>query len=205
MPRLRAACFVLVLLQLAGCSAFKRCAYEGFGRRDSWQQPDRVVRELALAPGQRVADLGAGGGYFTFRLADAVGPDGVVYAVDVDESMIDHVARKAESGGYTNVQPVLAAFDDPGLPDGQIDLVFTANTYHHLDERVPYFQKLQADLAPGGRVAILEYNRAGWLRSHYSEKDVILTEMREAGYEVVDDHDFVDRQSYLVFRISPPG
>jgi ubiquinone/menaquinone biosynthesis C-methylase UbiE len=199
---LRTVGLVLVLLQLAGCGAFKRCAYEGFGRRDGWQQPDRVVRELGVEPGQRIADLGAGGGYFAFRLADAVGPDGVVWAVDVDEGMIEHLEETAAERGYANVRPLLAATDDPGLPDGQIDLVFTANTYHHLEDRAAYFRKVRRDLAPGGRVAILDYDEPGWMRSHYSAKDEIVREMQGAGYTLLADHDFIDRQSFLVFGSS---
>ena len=193
------------VLLLVGCGAFKRCAYEGFGRRDGWQQPERVVEVLEIAPGARVSDLGAGGGYFTFRLADAVGPEGVVYAVDVDEGMVDHLERSARERGYANVEPVLAAFDDPGLPDGEIDLVFSANTYHHLEERPTYFARLRADLAPGGRVAILDYDRAGLLRSHYTEKQTLLSEMQEAGYVLLSDHDFIDGQSFLVFAPGRDG
>lgn len=200
MRRLRTASLALVLLQLASCTAFKRCAYEGFGRRDGWQQPERVVEVLEIAPGARVSDLGAGGGYFTFRLADAVGAEGVVYAVDVDEEMIDHLTRSAAEGGYANVEPVLASTDDPGLPDAGIDLVFCANTYHHLEDRPAYFRRLRKDLAPGGRVAILEYDEPGWMRSHYTGKDTILGELQEAGYTLVADHDFIDRQSFLVFE-----
>lgn len=203
MRRLIGVSLSLVLLQLASCTAFKRCAYEGFGRRDSWQQPDRVVEVLDISPGARVADLGAGGGYFTFRLADAVGPDGIVYAVDVDPGMIDYLTRSAGEGGYANVKPALAASDDPGLPDGGIDLVFSANTYHHLEDRPAYFARLRTDLAPGGRVAILEYAEPGLLSSHYTDKATILAEMLEAGYELVADHDFIERQSFLVFAPRP--
>jgi arsenite methyltransferase len=199
MRRLLGASLALVLLQFAGCTAFKSCAYEDFGRRDGWQQPQRVVEALDLAPGARVADLGAGGGYFSFRLADAVGSEGVVYTVDVDEGMVDRLARSAAERGYANVKPVLAAFDDPELPDGEIDLVFSANTYHHLEDRPAYFARLQADLAPGGRVAILDFDRPGLLRSHFTEKQTILAEMQQAGYALLADHDFLDRQSFLVF------
>ena len=69
-----------------GCAGLKRCAYEGFDR-DDWQAPERVVEVLGIEPGDRIADVGAGGGYFTFRLADAVGAQGLVYAVDVDEGI----------------------------------------------------------------------------------------------------------------------
>ena len=117
----RRALIVLVLLVPfgAGCTASKRLAYEGFGR-DTWQQSERVVKELGLKPGDQVADLGAGSGYFTFRLADAVGPSGRVYAVDIDSAMLEYLTRQAIERGYQNVETVLAAPDDPRLPDGGI-------------------------------------------------------------------------------------
>ena len=104
-----------------GCSAFKRFAYQGFGR-DGWQQPERVVRELELAPGAQVADLGAGGGYFTFRLAEAVGPEGRVFAVDVDEEMTGYLQGRVDdegvdfsgvSQGHEIVEPLPA--EHPGV------------------------------------------------------------------------------------------
>ncbi len=189
---------LLLALLLPGCGAFKRTLYGGFGR-DGWQQPERVIETLELDPGDRVADLGAGGGYFTFRLAEAVGPEGVVYAVDVDEGMTDHLAGEAAERGHANVRTVLAPYDDTNLRDGSIDLLFTSNTYHHIEDRVAYFEKARADLAPGGRIAILDYDRPSWLRSHYTEKADILSEMEQAGYRLVADHDFIDRQSFLVF------
>jgi ubiquinone/menaquinone biosynthesis C-methylase UbiE len=197
--RLLTISLVVLVLQLTSCTDFKRLAYESFGRRDGWQQPERVVETLGIAPGSRVADLGAGGGYFTFRLAEAVGPDGIVYAVDVDEEMISHLAQTARERGAENVQTVLATFTDPELPDGEIDLVVTVNTYHHLDERPAYFRGLRRDLAPGARVAILDFNGPGFLRRHYSEKSDIVREMEQAGYAVIADHDFIERQNFLVF------
>jgi len=196
--RAAANSLLLLALLLPSCGALKRCAYEGFGR-DGWQQPERVVESLALSPGDRVADLGAGGGYFTFRLAEAVGPDGVVYAVDVDESMTDHLASRAADLGHANVQAVLAPYDDPDLPDGSVDLLFTCNTYHHFEDRVAYFERVRADLVPGGRVAIVDFDGPGFLRSHYSEKADIERDMEQAGYRLVATHDFLDRQSFLVF------
>jgi len=145
----------ILLSWVAGCTTVKRLMYEGW-RRDSWQQPERVVRELALKPGDRVADLGAGGGYFTFRLADAVGPAGRVYAVDVDEGMIDYVNGEAAKRGYGNVEGVLGAYDDPRLPDDGVDLIFTCDTYHHLEDRSEYFKRAARYLRPDGRIAVLD-------------------------------------------------
>jgi len=115
-PRRRAwIAAVLAVLLLCACTAFKRFAYEGFGR-DDWQKPGEVVAALAIRSGDRVADLGSGGGYFTFRLAQAVGPAGKVYAVDVDSALLDDLAERAKEQGYGNVARVLAKYDDPMLP-----------------------------------------------------------------------------------------
>jgi predicted methyltransferase len=187
---------VAVALLMSGCGALKRCAYEGFAR-DAWQQPERVVADLALVPGARVADLGAGGGYFTFRLAHAVGPTGLVFAVDVDPDMVDFLAQQAAEQGFTNVRPVLAAGDDPRLPE-RVDLVFTSNTYHHLENRAAYFSALrERALAPGGRVAIVEYRPEA--TSHATARETIEREMTAAGFRLEKSFDYLERQHFLVF------
>ena len=177
-----------------GCGALKRFAYEGFGR-DAWQKPDEVVALLGIRAGDHVADLGAGGGYFSFRLADAVGADGRVYAVDVDEDMIRYLRRRAAKQGYANVEVVRAGPDHPGLPEGEIDLLFTCNTYHHLADRVRYFEAVLDALEPAGRVAIVEYVEG----HHATPRDSILDEMTRAGYRLVADHTILEEQSFLVF------
>lgn len=200
-PAVVLTALVSLLAALAGCSSLKRFAYEGFGR-DEWQQPARVVEALEIEPGDRVADLGAGGGYFTFRLADAVGPEGVVYAVDVDPDMTALLRERAADEGYANVRVVDAAPDDPRLPAGAVDLVFTSNTYHHIPDRVAYFARLEEVLAPGGRVAIVELRDEGFfagLFGHATNEEKIRREMEAAGYRLTAQHDFLERQSFLIF------
>jgi len=188
---------------VGGCGSCKRFAYEGFSR-DDWQQPERVIAALGIEPGDRVADLGSGSGYFTLRLAKAVGPEGRVYAVDVDEQMNAYLRERVEQAGAANVEVVRGRFEDPLLPDGGIDLVLTVDTYHHIDDRPAYFRRLQRDLAPGGRVAVIDYDgRKGWfvrLMGHTTPRDVLVREMDEAGYEVAEEHDFIDRQSFVIFE-----
>ncbi|MEN8184536.1 MAG: methyltransferase domain-containing protein [Myxococcota bacterium] len=194
---------VLLLVLPAGCTDLKRWAYEDFGDRDEWQDPARVVESLALAPGSQVADLGSGGGYFTFRLADAVGPEGRVYAIDVDEGMNDYVRDTAEADGYANVETVLAIGDDPLFPE-PVDLLFTCNTYHHLENRTDYFAGLQDSLRSGGRIAIIDYSGEGGFfeRRHSTPPDVIQTEMEAAGYRLDASHEFLTRQSFQVFTLA---
>jgi predicted methyltransferase len=196
-PHLAAPAVLLGLALLAaGCGAAKRFAYEGFGR-DEWQQPERVVADLGLAPGAKVADLGSGGGYFTFRLAHAVGPAGRVYAVDVDAGMNEHVAGEAAEQGLANVTTVLAATDDPKLPE-RVDLVFNCNTYHHLENRAAYFRAVRERyLAPGGRVAIVEFEPEKF--SHSTARETIDQEMTAAGFRLVKAFDYLERQHFLVY------
>jgi ubiquinone/menaquinone biosynthesis C-methylase UbiE len=205
----RTAAPLLAALALAfavsGCTWFKRHAYEGFGGRDDWQQSARVLETLGLSPGQRVADLGSGGGYFTFLLADAVGPTGRVYAVDVDTGMLSYIDDRIASGGTENVETVQADFDDPKIPGEGVDLIFTSNTYHHLEDRIAYFERAARYLRAGGRIAIIELKEQegfmSWLiGGHFTEPAEIRREMSEAGYDLVVSPDFLARQSFQVFR-----
>ena len=189
-------------LLAAGCARLKQCAYEGFSR-DQWQQPDKVVAALNLKPGNTVADLGSGGGYFTFRLAQAVAPSGKVYAVDVDRDMIALVAERARKEAPAIVETIVAKPNDPALP-GTVDLVFTSNTYHHIDDRVAYFTNLRKYLRPGGRVAIIDFDRRAWIEGllrHYTPSEFIQREMEQAGYVLQKNNDFLDRQSFLIFAV----
>jgi arsenite methyltransferase len=189
------------ILLFAGCAQLKRCAYEGLSR-DDWQQPQRVIESLQLHPGAIVADLGAGGGYFTLKLANAVGKAGKVYAVDVDRDMTDLIAGQAKKDGTINVETIVANPDDPLLPATGVDVIFTVNTYHHFDNRVAYFANLRKYLRPGGRIAVIDFDRRAWLEGllrHYTPSEFIKREMEQAGYVLQREFDYLDRQSFLIF------
>jgi arsenite methyltransferase len=179
----------------------RRWAYSGFSR-DAWQQPERVLAALDLQPGQRIADIGSGGGYFTFHLARAVGPEGKVFAADIDAEMNDYVRRRAAELGLGNIETILAEFDDPLLPEDGVDLIFLCNTYHHLSDRTEYFRRARRYLRPGGRVAIVDFRREGGffirLTGHYSDVETIRRELEPAGYTVAAAHDFLSRQLFII-------
>jgi arsenite methyltransferase len=198
---------LLLFFLIAGCARLKQCAYEGFNR-DQWQQRDRVIQSLRIRPGDRVADIGSGGGYFVFALAKAVGPDGKVYAVDVDPTMNDLVAERAKKERTGNVEVILAKPDDPILPLAGVDLIFTSNTYHHIDNRVGYLTNLRKYLRPNGRIAIVEFDRRGWFQGlwkHYTPSEFIKKEMEQAGYSLQQEFNFLDRQSFLIFAPNRPA
>lgn len=183
--------------------ALKSAAYSG-PRRDRWQQPDRVIEALDVEPGARVADLGAGGGYFTYRLARAVRPQGVVYAVDPDPDMTTRIAARAARKGYTNIQAVAPNGEGPPLPE-PVDLVLVVDAFHHLPVEASYYAALAEQLTPAGRVAIIEALPRWYLFGHATEPEQIRSVLTEAGYRVATEHDFPPRQSFIVFTRQPSG
>ena len=195
---------ICVFVTSAGCAALKKCAYEGFGR-DSWQHPAKVIEVLNIEPGDHIADLGAGSGYFTFLLAQAVGPDGRVYAVDIDPDMVALLRERVKEEGHKNVEVVLADLGDPQLREASLDLLFTCNVYHHVENRSAYFARVAKSLKPEGQLAIIDFSDEGWFAwftGHATPADVIEREMKEAGYILAHTFDFLPKQVFLTFTTS---
>jgi ubiquinone/menaquinone biosynthesis C-methylase UbiE len=168
--------------------------------RDAWQMPSRVIEALSLSPGAAVADVGAGTGYFSVRLAKAI-PRGTVYAVDVEPSMLDHIRKRADGEGLKNLVTVHASGMSPNLPK-PVDVVMVVDTYHHLPNRPLYFRDLQKSLNPAGRVAIIDFRKDspdGPPPEFRFEASQIVAEMKQAGYRLAESHDFLPRQHFLVF------
>jgi ubiquinone/menaquinone biosynthesis C-methylase UbiE len=171
--------------------------------RDAWQKPEEVVRALRLAPGGAVADVGAGTGYFTTRLAEAVGAAGHVYATDVQDEMLETLRERVAREGLGNVTVVRAGFDDPVLPAACCELVLLANVYKELSERSAYMRRLGAALRDGGRIAIVDFRPEapgpGPPREARLREAEVVAELADAGFALVERHDFLPRQYFLVF------
>nr|MBA3612969.1 class I SAM-dependent methyltransferase [Nitrospirales bacterium] len=170
--------------------------------RDAWQQPKAVLESLNIRPGAHVADLGAGGGYFTFRLAEEVGPTGKVYAVDIDRDALNVITQYSRVKGIANVEVVQATESDPRLPEGHIDLIFICNTVHTLQNRLAYFRNVARYLRPNGRIAIIDYTPTGfaWLFGHKTSKERIQKEMEEAGYRLSANFSYLSKQHFQIFH-----
>jgi ubiquinone/menaquinone biosynthesis C-methylase UbiE len=173
--------------------------------RDAWQKPFEVIRALGVQPGATVADIGAGTGYFARRWAVAVGQEGTVFAADLEPNMVVELRASAERDSLGNLIPVLASADDPRLPDGTTDLIFICNTWHHIADRVAYARRLKRDLAPGGRVAIVDfYKRAlpvGPPSPHKLTAAEVQAEFEAAGYRLAKRIDeLLPYQYVLVFE-----
>jgi cyclopropane fatty-acyl-phospholipid synthase-like methyltransferase len=124
--------------------------------RDAWQRPDDVLAALALAPGQTVADVGAGTGYFTVRLARAV-PDGVVLATDIELDMVRYLVDRAGREHLPNVHALRCTETDPALPVNGVDRILIVDVWHHVADRRAYARALAAALRPGGKIAIVDF------------------------------------------------
>ncbi len=164
--------------------------------RYTWQYPERVIKALKLESGMKVADLGSGTGYFTFRLAKAVGSSGKVYAVDIDAEMNASIDKQAVAKQMENVKTILAVEHDPLIPE-KVDLIFSVNAYHHLKDRADYFTNAARYLNPEGRVAIIDFRKGAF--RHYTERKILLEEFKDAGYTLDKIHGFLPRQNFLVF------
>ena len=125
--------------------------------RDEWQQPDRIMDALAIADGATVGDIGAGAGWFTIHLARRVGPNGIVYAQDVQRQMLEAIRRRVGREGLRNVQTRLGAGSAPNLPAGMLDAVLAVDMYLEVEDRVPWLRNLAAALKRGGRIGIVNY------------------------------------------------
>lgn len=175
--------------------------------RAAWQKPDEVVDALALKAGDAVADIGAGSGYFSTRFARAVGETGKVFAVDIDEGLVLHLRERASREKLENMEAVLAAPDDPKLTAGSVDLVFICNVLHHVENRATYYKKLAAALRPGGRLAVVDFYKrelpVGPGVEMKISREAMVTELRDAGFRLGQEFDFLPHQYFLVFEAGP--
>jgi SAM-dependent methyltransferase len=170
--------------------------------RDEWQLPSRVLDALKLTSGQLVADIGAGTGYFTVRLAKSPAAP-TVYAVDIESSMVEYVRRRAAREGLKNVMTVQAAVDRTNLPE-PVDLVLVVDTYHHIPNRVEYFTALKTHLKPGARLAIIDFRKespSGPPVEFRFTPDQISAELASAGFSLQTSHDFLPRQIFLIYDV----
>lgn len=176
----------------------------GGTRQDRLRDPDAVIGALDLRPGMIVADLGPGAGHFTFRLARAVEPDGVVYAIDANQSTLDDLSRGADARGVATLRTVPVRRDRLEIPE-PVDLLFVSATYHHLPEPMRYFANARTHLRSGARVAILESRGEGllarWHVRHATSPRRVMREMTDAGYRLIGTHDVVRGYWFAVFEV----
>jgi len=199
----------LVMLPLSGCSSFTAYVYNKSASAPE-NKPDEIIRHLEIEPGMQVADLGAGGGYYTVRFAQLVGEQGMVYAIDVNENFLKIIEEEGAKRGLKNIRTILARPDDSLLPEKSVDLVFVRNVYHHLPSPEKYFQTLTKKLRSGGRVAIVEYGKLGFFSlirifGHYTAEEEIIETMGRSGYRLAKRYEFLEKQSFTIYSLPEAG
>lgn len=171
--------------------------------RDAYQKPHEVIEALAIREGEVIADIGAGSGYFTLRLARHVGPSGHVYAVDVSPDMIRHLNTRVRDAGLLNVSSILSPPDDPLLPR-QVDRFLIVNVWHHIEDQAGYLARMKKLLKPGGQIVMIDFHArelpVGPPAGMKIAREDLLEQMTANGFRLVKEHTFLPYQYFLVFE-----
>ncbi len=175
--------------------------------REDEEAPDIALNVLRIAKGSSVADIGAGSGYITVRLAARVGPTGLVYANDVQPQMLNILGRRLLDKKITNVTLIEGTFDDPKLPPASVDLILMVDVYHEMSEPQAMLRHLRASLKPGGRLVLLEYRKEDPMVPIKPEHKMSVAEAKmevEAeGFTLSKVDEALPRQHILIFTLSP--
>ena len=172
------------------------------------EQPYKVIEAMNLEPGDIVADVGCGTGYFARKIAKEVGPEGKVYGVDIQPEFLKMLEDLCEEEGINNVIPVLGDEDDPKLPKGKIDWIIMADVYHEFQQPEPMLARMLESLAPDGKIALLEYrledDSADHIKiDHRMSVKQVLAEWNPAGFELIDLLEFLPHQHFFIFHKRP--
>ena len=171
--------------------------------RQEEEEPDQALRILRIPKGAVVADIGAGSGYMTVRMAKIVGPEGKVYANDIQLGMLDLLRKNVEKAKLTNVVPVLGTVEDPRLPPGTIDLALMVDVYHEFSQPQAMLQKIRESLKPDGQLVLLEYRaedpRVPIRPEHKMTRDQVKLEIEHEGFTLQTVNEELPRQHLFVF------
>ena len=174
-------------------------------KRDAYQKPQEVLTALDIKPGEIIADIGAGSGYFTFRLARHVSERGTVYAVDVSPDMVLHINRAIRDLKVTNVFSILAEPDDPLLPVTSVDRFFFSDSWHHIENQTKYLSLMKKMLKPNGEVVMIDFDKKETpvgppLEMRIAREDLI-KQMTSNGFRLAKEHTFLPYQYFLIFVV----
>lgn len=186
--------FVLFLLPLLVASGQNTS-------RDRLMQPEKLMDSIGVKEGMIIGEGGAGRGYFTFKLARRVGPNGHVYANDIDRSSLDSIQRQCRQDGISNISIILGEVDDPLFPETELDMVFMIAAFHDFARPMAWLENVKSSLKPGALLVIVEKDpdKIGG-SSHHMTKDEILATVKKADFELVKIETFLQDDNIYVFR-----
>jgi len=168
--------------------------------RDSWQQPERVMDAIGVKPGMVIGELGAGKGYFTFKLARRVGNEGRIFANDIDEEALKFIEDQSRNEGIINIKTILGKVDDPMFPERTMDMVFMSFVFHMLEKPVEMMRNIKPSLKSRATVVILEVDPEKRWMGPYPENKKIVELVSKAGYELDRIETFLSRANIYIFR-----
>jgi ubiquinone/menaquinone biosynthesis C-methylase UbiE len=170
--------------------------------RDRWQQPDKIMDSLDIRQGMVIGEVGAGEGYFTFKLAQRVGSSGHIYANDIVNRYLDHINAYCRQQKIDNVTTILGKIDDPLFPSSQLDLVVMMRVFHDLSQPVNLVNNIIPALKPGAPLVIIdpESNKVPDNRTHFYSKDKILAIMQKSKFKLIKTLDFLPQDIIYIYR-----
>lgn len=188
----------------ANVMSFEKAEWLEREGREELEKPEVVLQAMALKEGMTVGEIGAGTGFFSRRIAKAVGPTGKVYAQDIQPEMLEMLKQHAAKEGITNIVPVLGTETDPKLPAGKIDRLLLVDVYHEFQKPKPMLAALRKVLAPGGTVTLVEYRLEGESASHINvahrmSTEQVLAEWGAGGYTLLNQIETLPSQHVFIF------
>jgi ubiquinone/menaquinone biosynthesis C-methylase UbiE len=177
-----------------------------YDHRDEWQQPEKILDAIKIQPGMTVADVGAGKGYFTLRLAEHVGPEGKVYATDIDEKLLKSIQDRIHEEGFQNIVTILGDKDDPGLPDGQIDIILMVHVMHIIinnQDPLLFLKNIRLSLKPEGLLVIVHWDgeKMGYPDVYAYSRESLLVVMEKSDFKLVRTETFLPRDNIYIFQV----
>ena len=194
MMRARTSIVLVVFLLMGGIATAQYAEYE-WEERDEWMDVERIFELAAIAPGDRVADIGCHEGYLSMHLAEAVGPGGAVFAEDISSYRLERLQKHASERGYENITTILGDESDPKLPEGTLDIVFVVDSYHEMKKPMTMLRHFRNALKPGGRIVLLEKlkdkvrgkSRKAQTSAHSLGPEYVRKELKEVGFTILEE------------------
>ena len=170
--------------------------------RDNWQKPEQIMDSVGVVEGMVIGEMGAGRGYFTFKLAKRVGDSGKVFANDIDKSVLEKINEKCEDNNIFNITTILGEDDNPLFPDSTLDLVAIMIAFHDFENPVTILKNLREDLKPQAKVVIIERDPDKWERGrgHFMPESEIIELIEKANYNVIHVYRFLPRDNIYVCK-----
>lgn len=172
--------------------------------RDRWQQPERVMDEIGVKEGMIIGEAGVGQGYFTFKLARRVGPNGKVYANEINPDYLEEINLKCREKNITNIETILGEENDPLFPDGTLDMVVMVYVFHHLQSPTAFLESIKQDLKYGATVVIIEQDPQKTGSSHFFPRKHVIELIKMANYQIEKILEFLEKDTIYILKKNNP-